>query len=127
MFKVRTTTPVVSFYIQDDDVWKEFLHSDGSVWHTVEYWPTRELAQAVLDKYQPQHVWKHGDVFKSHKNGEAMMYTNALGEQDRVFYLCSPPDPYEVITTPVQEYLDKNMFLFNIKDALDDRGIPCPG
>ena len=42
-----------------------FLHGDGSVLLRGEFWPTKEQAQAVLDKYRPKHVWKHGDVFSN--------------------------------------------------------------
>jgi len=31
------------------------LHSDGSIYRVREFWPTRELAQAVLDKWQHEH------------------------------------------------------------------------
>ena len=123
MFKVITTPPVVSFYIQNSNVWKEFLHSDGSVHRTVEYWPTRELAQAVLDKYQPQHIWKHGDVFENH-TGNIHIYLEPHSGPIAVNLLNSGRGMGRTPGMQMRPAAEPT-FLFNIKDALDDRGIPC--
>ena len=46
------TNSNIYFALRNNDL--VHLHSDGQVLPTPEYWPTRELAQAVLDKYQPE-------------------------------------------------------------------------
>ncbi len=120
MFKIITGTRIDgSCYVQDDKARRQFLHSDGSVHCTVEYWPTRELAQAVLDKYQPEHVWVHGDVFRSAAGGWVgvffhLTFPNSL---PMVFSL----DGHKAIHgDDVVDCIISAKFLFNIKDKL-----PC--
>ncbi len=109
-----------SCYVQDDKARKQFLHSDGSVYRTVEYWPTRELAQTVLDKYYPKHVWKHGDVFNS--DGEyPKVYIKISDQQPQVFHLQGAPnDEGMVAMGHFSKYLKDATFLFNINNIL-----PC--
>jgi hypothetical protein len=96
------------------------LHCDGSVYHMCpEYWPTREQAQAVLDKHRP-HVWKHGDVFRR-KSGAVDIYImlnagpivyNLRSKYYRGHPGTAAPD-YKVCLADAK-------FLFNIKDKLDE-------
>jgi hypothetical protein len=85
---------------------------------TPEYWPTRELAQAVLDKFQPkpEHVWEHGDVFRG-RDGEIEIYMERLRRKPRVFCLtkrnyCEGHDDEWALNMIGCE------FLFNIKEKL---------
>ena len=88
----------------------KFLHSDGSIYYTVELFPTGETAQAVLDKYQPEHVWKHGDVFENccgkqiYLKREGGEITVNLGHEDSN-------------GTPAVQ-LPGAKFLFNIKEKI---------
>ena len=78
------------FKIVDDNY--NYLHSDGVVYPCGEYWPTKEQAQAVLDKFRhaekfarlafsysmgtasfqtkiepkPKHIWVHGMCLSPH-------------------------------------------------------------
>ncbi|KKK57424.1 hypothetical protein LCGC14_3054590, partial [marine sediment metagenome] len=100
-----------------------YMHSDGSVLNTCEYWPTRELAQAVLDKYQPAHVWVHGDVFDDGNGQWPKIYIHIMGEKPQVFRLCGPIGENGMPTlSMVKSYTNCPgvTFLFNIKDKL-----PC--
>lgn len=118
MFRLNTTNQNdVTFYIQDDKVWKQFLHSDGSTYRTVEYFPTREQAQAVLDKFRPEHVWEHGDVFDN--DGGRMMYLNPCHGREQMVWINAPM----VASSSMETYHRDCTFLFNIKDALSDRGL----
>ncbi len=64
MFSIRVYISG-SFYIMErESGTNNYLHGDGSVLSMREYWPIREQAQAVLDKYQPPHVWKVGDILE---------------------------------------------------------------
>ncbi len=87
------------------------LHSDGSILTTSEYWPTREQAQAVLDKFQPKHVWVNGDVFKN-EFGTSMIFLDPLtGKEVRsISSRCAG--------TCGLNQLIAATFLFNIKDKL---------
>ena len=108
----------------------DYLHSDGKIYRdAAEYWPTNVDAQAVLDRFCPKHgiikngrLWKHGDVFRSFKNGELMMLTiieNARLEKTcNVFYLPNRVGYVRCSKTPIDEYLDKGVFLYNISEKL---------
>ena len=111
MFKV-TEYCTGSYQIINGD---KRLHSDGSIYETTEYWPTRELAQAVLDKYQPvpKHVWKHGDVFKT-PGYLIMMFVKTHDKPAKVIYLNDDMNA----TCKTQEYLGNATFLFNIREKL---------
>jgi len=98
-------------YISNGD---KYLHSGGDIYPCCEYFPTYEQAQAVLDKFQPKHVWNHGDVFKSYKNEGLMFYVCPNIGPSHVFYLNRRYSEFEQTDT----YLDNATFLFNIKDKL---------
>ena len=113
MFEVRCGTGIKhNYYVSDG--FDNYLHSDGSVLSCAEFWPTREQAQAVLDKYQPEHVWEHGDVFKR-ESGTVMIYIDTIGKGASVF--CVDHKPY---VNGGLSCTDGATFLFNIKDKL-----PC--
>jgi len=95
----------------------QYLHSDGQVFDTLEYWSTKENTQAVMDKFypKPKHVWKHGDVFMS---GDLSMiyikYDN--GKPAQAICLESP------VSGPafgnMSHRLNEAKFLFNIKEKI---------
>lgn len=93
----------------------QYLHSDGNVYPTPEYWPTREIAQTVLDKYQPKHKWVHGDVFRSGCGHHLLMIYLKIGDRSKAFCLHSP------ISGP-SSHIDVDLhnakFLFNIKEKI---------
>ena len=103
-----------SFYIARDlgNHIRDYLHSNGKVYGTREYWPTPELAQAVLDKYQPPHVWEHGDVFENW-GGVIMIYLmpNTGPEVRSIVCQCTG-------TCNVISQLEDATFLFNIREKL---------
>ena len=114
MFKIRNMGG--NFYISDGE--HHYMHRDGEiVSHAAEYWPTRELAQAVLDKYQPvpKHVWKHGDVFKT-LGGSIMMFVKIYDKPARVIYLNDDLNT----TCKTQEYLEDATFLSNIMEIMKE-------
>ena len=97
----------------------QYLHSDGQVFDTPEYWPTEVDAQAVLDKFypKPEHVWEHGDVFESgNGNGNIMIYMKyeGSGKSPQAFCIHGP------IGGPALslDCLDGAKFLFNIKEKI---------
>ena len=122
MFKVTQWTSTGNWSITDEN--KNYMHGDGSVFHRCgEYWPTREQAQAVLDKYQPPHVWKHGDVFKR-ESGTVLIYL-IVNKGPVIYSVYSPyhvyPGYHPMVAAPNPEVcLSDATFLFNIKDKL-----PC--
>ena len=111
--------------VRDSYDLNRYLHSDGQVFNTPEYWPTKEAAQAVLDKFypKPKHVWEHGDVFKSvHKFiPDVMMYLHPEKKHGkrgpRVVYMSSDTYAYG----PINQYLADTKFLFNIKDIIKEK------
>lgn len=122
MFQVREYASCGYYYLDDGD--DNCMHRDGEIIpHAREYWPTREQARTVLDKFRPKHVWKHGDIF--HPCGgqisHTMMYVdpNVDHRSTQVVYVHEALVP----TGPVKAYLSGAVFLFNIEDALSDRGI----
>lgn len=91
-----------------------FMHRDGEiVLNCAEYWPAKEQAQAVLDKYQPPHVWEHGDIFDV--GGCKMMYLHWYDHRAGVIHL-DMSDTY--VHNSVADYLCNATFLFNIKSRL---------
>jgi len=109
-------------FISDGE--ENYLHSDGSVVRVYEFFETPADAKKVLDKFypKPKHVWEHGDVFKSHKNDDFMMYINTrdFPEGRQVFYL--PNDRGSgICNTKTEEYLKNAKFLFNIKDVIKEK------
>lgn len=108
-----------NYYLKDKD--GDFLHSDGQIYHhAAEYWPTRALAQTVLDKYLPPHVWKHGDVFRR-SSGTVMVYI--VVDDGPIVYCVYPSDNFYPDYHPgsrgdLNACLLDATFLFNIKEKL---------
>lgn len=114
MFKIvkHQTKWEKAYYIKNN--LGNYMHSDGNVYRTREYWPTRELAQAVLDKYQPPHVWEHGDVFRT-TQGWIMMYHRFFSNPPQVMCIVGLCDgPSEMMERNLQDAT----FLFNIREKL---------
>ena len=95
------------------------LHSDGRIFPTREYFPTREDAQKILDKFhpKPEHVWENGDVFESGVGLQNPMIYHHYGDnrKDQVFSLDVN------IGGPARNFaacLGGATFLFNIKEKL---------
>ena len=98
------------------DATRNTLHSDGNIYYGFpEYFPTREAAQKVLDKFfpKPKHEWKHGDVFRR-KSGIVMVYL-VTHEMGPVVYLLDYSGPGRGTTDVC---LADAKFLFNIKEKL---------
>ena len=112
MFEVKAYGTGRSWYIGDSKY--NYMHRDGEVLSTREYWPTEEQAQAVLDKFQPKHVWRHGDVFKTW--AFTMMYIHSRTGTQQVVYLDSDREP----TRWVSGCLNGATFLFNIADKIKE-------
>lgn len=101
------------------DAVKNSLHSDGSVYDTLEYFPTKETAQKILDKYypKPKHEWKHGDVFKftACTDYGTMMYVHPRYDKvASVVYVDRDNKPH----SDIEHYLKNAKFLFNIKEKI---------
>ena len=114
MFRVRYMGNS-NWYIADGH---SYLHSDGRVFNTREYFPTEEIAQAVLDKFypKPQHVWEHGDVVKCYDD-TIVICVNIKGKL-RIFGL-GYPRFNETEEYSVSVNLDgEAVFLFNIKEKI---------
>ncbi len=111
MFNVDECILGFSYAIRDG---KTYLHSDGSIHQTGEYWPTREYAQKVLDKFypKPKHEWKHGDVFDNKAESIMIYLTPLSGPEIRsINHPCTGD-------CDVAIQLNKAEFLFNIKEKL---------
>ncbi len=103
-----------------------YLHSDGSVYERcIEFYPTREVAEAILAKYpdaalpepeQPLHEWKHGDVFALKQSGNILICIHCRGGELQAFDINWCAGPAEDLA----EYIDRAKFLFNINDAVDE-------
>ena len=121
MFKIerRYRDSDVCWIVNESENPRCYLHSNGDILSTTEYWPTMEQAQAVLDKYRPKHKWEHGDVFDY--SGSIMIYLHPNGGKVEVYYIGginagiiagSTPDSYLCdLDYPVK-------FLFNIKEKI---------
>jgi len=69
------------------DAARNSMHSNGKIYcGCYEYFPTPEDAQAVLDKFQPKHEWKHGDIAIT-PGGTQRLFIEIKGEL-RIFNLC---------------------------------------
>ena len=116
MFKVMQWTSNSNWFIHNGE--GQYLHSDGKILDGApEYWPTRELAQAVLDKWQPpkpEHVWVHGDVFE---NCIGTWIYLRPGGSTKVIHLTKPENDGEGGSTPDIQLKDAT-FLFNIREKL---------
>ena len=114
MFSVEHNTYHSDNYMIMDEN-RNYMHRDGSiVSRCSERWPTREQAQAVLDKYQPPHVWEHGDVFKNETCLWIYLEPDGI---PRVLSLDCPECDCNVGSTPSIQ-LSNAEFLFNIKEKL---------
>ena len=121
MFNVEHV-PSLNQYVVADAA-RNSLHSNGTIYGMVfEYFPSRQTAQEVLDKFypKPEHVWEHGDVFKSGHptNSGRMMYIHQdeghRKRQPQVIYIDHDICAY----SPLNRYLDGAKFLFNIKEKI---------
>ncbi len=93
----------------------DYMHRDGEIVRdAVEYWPTEEQAQAVLDKFQPKHVWVHGDVFRNLNYD--WIYLKPAGVP-RVMCITCPEGDSDIGSTPGLQLMNAT-FLFNIVDKL---------
>ena len=111
MFEVKLGSTILGTYCISDD-YRNYMHRDGEViYNTCEYWPTREQAQAVLDKFRPVHVWKHADVLQ-HGLTTMIYLTPSTGPELRSIS-CECTGRYEP-----ENYLKDATFLFNIKSKL---------
>lgn len=115
MFEVERY--VSSAYIIPNEK-EDFLHSDGSIYGTAEYFPTKAVAQKVLDKYypKPKHEWSHGDVFKR-KSGAVMVYLVIYGVGP-IVYLLDYSGPGKGM---IDICLADAKFLFNIKEKINEK------
>jgi len=116
MFEVKEHTNT-GYFIKNER--ENYVHSDGSVYETVEYFPTAAIAQRVLDKFYPTHVWENGDVFLSgfdrHLPLIYMKYTGT-GRPPQVFSLD------RIIGGPalnIERAMDGAKFLFNIREKME--------
>ena len=82
---------------------------------------------AIRTAAPPEHVWEHGDVFKT-SWGSVMIYI-VLDAKNLVYCILGTHDRLEEYSHPstaapnTQYCLADATFLFNIKDALTDRGL----
>lgn len=125
MFEIQQQIPSSFFIKSNKRCLCIYLHSDGQSLSTIEFWPTREHAQAVLDKFypEPKHEWEHGDVFRSNgmDHGQTMVYLHPEKRYEKrkpsVVYVSSDTYAY----SEVDVYLIGAKFLFNIKDILKEK------
>jgi len=120
MFEIKHTIGSEVVFISNEKM--SYLHSDGSIYDVAEFFPSKEIAQKVLDKFypKPEHVWEHGDVFESGHpiNSGTMMYIR-LNEgnkkcQPQVVYVNQDTYSY---SSP-EAYLNGAKFLFNIREKI---------
>ena len=84
MFEVKKYTG--RWYIIDERGFS--LHRNGDSFYSCPEWfPIQELAQAVLDKYWPSHVWEHGDVFYNNDSLYCKIYIKIYDQQPQIFHL----------------------------------------
>ncbi len=96
----------------------DYMHRDGEIVPgATEYWPTREQAQAVLDKFQPKHVWVHGDVF-TNCGGATWLYAIKNNIPDVICISGSEGDG--TLEVQMSESVDTR-FLFNINTVIEDK------
>lgn len=98
------------------DAAQNSMHSDGKIYSgCYEYFPTQEDAQKVLDKFQPGHVWEHGDVF-ANKLGQIMLYIQVYNRFHQVISFADGPDHSWNYDVGIN--LRNVKFLFNIRSKL---------
>ena len=115
MFKVMQWTNNGNFSITDEN--RNYMHGDGVVYHRCgEYWPTRKLAQTVLDKYQPPHMWEHGDVLVLDGGTIATYHRLAFPHSVPAIFSLDGHKTFHGDTVPC--VLVSAKFLFNIREKL---------
>ena len=117
MFEVKGYAHGNCFISDGND---NYMHRDGEIVSgACEYWPTKKQAQAVLDKYQPPHVWKDGDVGKT-EDGEFIILAHCTRDPQQHFIVLLGNDAgsYEV-WDPCVDPLHTS-YLFNIKNVLEN-------
>ena len=95
-----------------------YLHSDGRIINNcVEHFPSEEDAQAVLDKFypKPQHVWEHGDVFKTRGGCVLMFFKYVSGRKPQAICV---EEPVGGPSLDLEGSLRDAVFLFNIKEKI---------
>lgn len=112
-FKVRPSGS--ECFISDGT--NRYLHSDGSIYSCVEFWPFKEIAEEILDKYYPKpaHVWKHGDVMKV--GGNPYMFFK-LQRSDSIPMIVGLDGVHAVHGLYAIRLTQNAEFLFNINDKL---------
>lgn len=117
MFKVKLGSGILNtYFISDGD--RNYMHRDGTILHDAcEYWVGWEAAQAVLDKFQPAHVWKNGDIFKSHSN--TMVYHKFFGHRGSAAVCVDPNTAVVGPSGDLEATMENAVFLYNICDRLD--------
>jgi len=114
-FSVKQWRGNGNYYISDSVRSGNYLHRDGEVVNSAaEYWRTKKEAEAVLEKFYPKHVWKHGDVF-TNCGGSEWLYVNI--DSNKPFIICLSVRCYGDIDIQMAKKYDVK-FLFNIKDKL---------
>ncbi len=120
-FEVHLGSAILDTYFISDGK-RRYMHRDGEiVYDACEYWTSHRLAQAVLDEFQPKHVWKHGDVFRS-SWGSTMIYI--ILEKKSLAYCVQTEYTKHAYAHPnvavpsLSAAIEDATFLFNIKDKL---------
>ncbi len=120
MLSICETTNL-EYYISDEYD-ESFLHSNGRVLSTQEFWPTRADAEAILAKYPdaappvespPPHEWVHGDVLESY-DGQTLVCVGISAGHIRVFGVGTAVGEFEAAVN----LDDEAKFLFNINDVV---------
>ncbi len=120
MFEV-TKLNKYSYYITNRI--RQCLHSDGRVFGTAEYWPTRVAAEAILAKYPDaappvaERDWKHGDVFETTLSVHIMVYL-VVDKKPMAFAVDSNSIVGPACNLP--DCLQDAKFLFNISAVVSD-------
>jgi len=73
----------------------------------------------VLNKYQPEHVWKHGDVFKTRTDLLMIYFKYDAAEEPEQIAICLQ-GPIGGPSIHVENSLADATFLFNIKENIGD-------
>lgn len=115
MFKVKQFCTGAWMVVNVDG--EGVLHSDGNLYTTAEYLPTEKLAQALLDKFQPKHVWEHGDVFINALSTPMICIGNLIGAI-KVFCITGMGCD---CNHNAKALLETGKFLFNIKEKLSQK------
>ncbi len=105
---------------------RNYLHSNGDVLTTPEYWPARADAETILAKYPdaappvaelPLRKWVHGDVFANSITTNILIYFAPVGSEPLAFCIDACCGPAEDLAG----HLKDAKFLFNINDVVKER------